>query len=276
MADILYRRNVVLETLRAGRRDIRRLLLADDADTQALKDVLAQAKQRHVQIVPRPRKDLNVLSQGDNHQGVALEVGSYPYATLDDILARALAAAEPPLLLLLDQVQDPANVGRLLRTAEACGVHGVILPDKGSGEITPAVVTASMGASEHMLVARVTNLAQTMVLLKKSDIWLAGLDLSPEAEPPDRLDLNRALGIVVGNEGAGLRRLVRDKCDLLLRLPMRGQVQSLNAAIAGSIALYAAWQARGYAGSQKSEVRSQKSEVRRPNASDLRPPMSDL
>lgn len=247
MSEFLYRRNVVLETLRAGRRELQRLLLAEDADQDSLREVLAEARGRNLKIDRRPRKDLNVISHGDNHQGVAVEVGPYPYAEFDAALDRANSLGEPPLLLLLDQVQDPANVGRLLRTAEACGVHGVYLPDKGSGEITPAVVTASMGASEHMLVTRVGNMARTMDLFKKSDIWLAGLDLSPEAQTLGQADLNRSLGIVVGNEGAGIRRLVREKCDFLLRLPMRGHVQSLNAAVAGSIVLYAAWQARGFA-----------------------------
>jgi 23S rRNA (guanosine2251-2'-O)-methyltransferase len=251
MSEFLYRRNVVLETLRAGRREVRRLLLADDADQQALAEALAEAKRRNLKIERRPRKDLNLISHGDNHQGLAVEVGPYPYADFDAALERANAQGEPPLLLLLDQVQDPANVGRLLRTAEACGVHGVYLPDKGSGEITPAVVTASMGASEHMLVTRVGNMARTMELFKKSDIWLAGLDLSPRAQTLGQVDLNRALGVVVGNEGAGLRRLVREKCDFLLRLPMRGHVQSLNAAVAGSIVLYAAWQARNFEGATR-------------------------
>ena len=247
MAEFLYRRNVVLETLRAGRRELRRLLLADDADHDALREVLAEAKRRNLKIERKPRKDLNLISHGDNHQGVAIEVGPYPYADFDAALDQANSLGELPLLLLLDQVQDPANVGRLLRTAEACGVHGVYLPDKGSGEITPAVVTASMGASEHMLVTRVGNMARTIDLFKKSDIWLAGLDLSPEAQTLGQVDLNRSLGVVVGNEGTGIRRLVREKCDFLLRLPMRGHVQSLNAAVAGSIVLYAAWQARGFA-----------------------------
>ena len=246
MAEFLYRRNVVLETLRAGRRDLRRLFLSAEADRQALKDVLKEAERRRVRIESRPTKDLNLISHGDNHQGAVLEVGPYPYADFDEPFARAESNAEPPLLLLLDQVQDPANVGRLLRTADACGVQGVYLPDKGSGEITPAVVTASMGASEHMLVVRVGNMAHTLDILKRQDVWIAGLDLSPQAQRFDKVDLNRPLGIVVGNEGTGIRRLVREHCDLLVQLPMRGHVQSLNAAIAGSIVLYAAWQARGF------------------------------
>jgi 23S rRNA (guanosine2251-2'-O)-methyltransferase len=249
-AEFLYRRNVVLETLRASRRDLRRLLLADDADLQALKDVLTEAERKHVRIEKRPSKELNQLSHGDNHQGAVLEVGIYPYAEFDEPFQYAEANGETPLLLILDQVQDPANVGRLLRTAEACGVHGVYLPDKGSGEITPAVVTASMGASEHMRVVRVGNLAQTIDIFKRMEIWIGGLDLSANSQKFGQVDLNRPLGIVVGNEGSGIRRLVRDKCDFLIRLPMRGNVQSLNAAIAGSIVMYAAWQARGFKNSQ--------------------------
>ncbi|MBM4422163.1 MAG: 23S rRNA (guanosine(2251)-2'-O)-methyltransferase RlmB [Chloroflexi bacterium] len=246
MSEFLYRRHVVLETLRAGRRELRRLLLAADSHRDALRDVLAEARRRKIKIEQRPAKELTILTHGETHQGAVLEAGPYRYAEFDDPLARARAADEPPLLLLLDQVQDPANVGRLLRTADACGVHGVYLPDKGSGEITPAVVTASMGASEHMLIVRAGNMARAIDALKQADVWIAGLDLSPQAQRFDRVDLNRPLGIVVGNEGAGIRRLVREKCDMLLRLPMRGRVQSLNAAIAGSIVLYAAWQARGF------------------------------
>src|SRR6185503_5605706 len=212
----------------------------------SLRDILAEAGRLHVKIDSRSTKELNLISHGDNHQGVVLEVGPYPYAEFDEPFARAHAAGEPPLLLLLDQVQDPANVGRLLRTAEACGVHGVYLPDKGSGEITPAVVTASMGASEHMRVVRVGNMAQAIAMIKREEVWIAGLDLSTQAKRVDQVDLNRPLGIVVGNEGSGIRRLVREKCDFLIKLPMRGQVQSLNAAIAGSIVLYAAWQSRGF------------------------------
>jgi 23S rRNA (guanosine2251-2'-O)-methyltransferase len=246
MPELLYRRNVVLETLCAGRRELRRLLISDDADQNALRDVLAEAGKRKIKIDRLPHKEMDRLAKGENHQDVMIEVGVYPYAELDEILSHAQTQNEPPLLLLLDLVQDPANVGRLLRTADACGVHGVLLPDKGSGEITTAVVVSSMGASEHIKVARIGNMARTIDILKKEDIWIAGLDLSPQAQRIDQVDLNRPLGIVVGNEGAGIRRLVREKCDLLIRLPMRGHVQSLNAAIAGSIVMYAAWEARGY------------------------------
>jgi len=153
---------------------------------------------------------------------------------------------ERPLLLLLDLLHGPQNIGALLRTAEACGVHGVILQDRRAPEITPSVVQFAAGATEHLLIAKVTNLAETMRRLKDAGVWLAGMDLDDTAEELGRVDLDRALGIVVGHEGEGLRRLVRDRCDFLVRLPMRGRVESLNAAVAGSILLYAAWQARGF------------------------------
>jgi len=154
---------------------------------------------------------------------------------------------EPPLILLLDIIQNPQNLGTLLRTAEAVGVHGVIIPERRSAGITPAVVSASSGASEHMLVA-VMNLAQAIQALKEREVWIVGLEGSPEAHLPGEVDLSGALGLVIGNEGEGMRRLVRQSCDFLLRLPMRGRVESLNAAVAGSTALYFAWQARGFLG----------------------------
>jgi 23S rRNA (guanosine2251-2'-O)-methyltransferase len=162
------------------------------------------------------------------------------------MLALAAERGQRPLLLLLDLLHGPQNIGTLLRTAEAVGAHGVIVQDRRAPEITPAVAQYSAGASEHLLIAKVTNLAHTMTLLQDQGVWIAGMDVDETAEPLGRVDLDRALGIVVGHEGEGLRRLVRDRCDFLVELPMRGRVESLNAAVAGSILLYAAWQARGF------------------------------
>jgi len=141
-------------------------------------------------------------------------------------------------------VQSPGNIGRVLRSAEAFGVHGVVLPERRAGGVTPAVADASMGASEHMRIAQVTNVVQAMEQMRARDIWLAGLDMAADAQPLGKMDLNRALAVVIGNEGSGLRRLVRERCDFLVRIPMHGRVASLNAAIAGSLALFAAVQAR--------------------------------
>jgi len=231
--------------VRAGRRRILRLVIAKDADLGPAQDILAEARRRQIPIVESDKKALNLAAHGEPHQGVLLEVGPYPYVDLSEITALAAQRKEKPLIVLLDLVQDPRNVGALLRTAEAMGVHGIVIQERRGCEITPTVVTTSAGAAEHLRVAQVTNLVDAMRRLKQQDVWLFGLGLSEDAEPIESVDLDRPLGLVIGNEGDGLRRLVRDNCDMLLRLPMYGLVQSLNAAVAGSVALYAARTARG-------------------------------
>ena len=250
--EALVRRHPVLEALRARRRKLYRLYVEGErgaADAE-LRPILAAAKTADVAVTTLDRRALDQLAQrhaaDGKHQGVLLEVGPYPYAEVDEMLGLAERRGERPLLLLLDLLHGPQNIGALLRTAEACGVHGVILQDRRAPEITPSVVQFAAGASEHLLIAKVTNLAQTMRELKEAGVWLAGMDLDETAEELAHVDLDRALGIVVGHEGEGLRRLVRERCDFLIRLPMRGQVESLNAAVAGSILLYIAWQARGF------------------------------
>jgi len=180
---------------------------------------------------------------------VALEVNQYPYVALADIMDVPAKRGEPALLLILDTLQDPQNLATLLRTAEVVGVHGVLLPLRHTATVTPAVVNASSGASEHLLIAQ-ANLAHAMATLKENDIWIVGLEGSQEAHPPAQINLDGPLALVVGSEGQGMRPLVRSSCDLLLRLPMRGRIDSLNAAVAGSIALYLAWQERGFPNSR--------------------------
>jgi len=245
--EILFRRNAVRECLRAGRRKVYRLVVAEDADLADAhaQRILAEARRCKIPIETTDKKQLNLTVHGERHQNFLLEVGPYPYVDLAALTARAAERREPPFLLLLDLVQDPRNVGALLRTAEAMGVHGIVIQERRGCEITPTVVTTSAGAVENLLVAQVTNLVEAMRWLKGQDIWLVGLGLNPEAQPIDELDLNMPLGLIIGNEGDGLRRLVRDRCDFLVKLPMHGQVQSLNAAVAGSLALYAARRARG-------------------------------
>jgi 23S rRNA (guanosine2251-2'-O)-methyltransferase len=242
--EVLFRRNAVRECLRAGRRKVYRLTVARDVDLAPAHDILAEARRRQLPTIEADKKTLNVASHGEPHQGVLLEVGPYPYADLEDILERAAEQGEPPLVALLDLVQDPRNVGALLRTAEAMGAHGIVIQERRGAEITPTVVTTSAGAAEHLRVAQVTNLVDAMRRLKQHGLWLFGLGLSASAQPLDQVDLDRPLGLVIGNEGEGLRRLVRDRCDEIITLPMYGQVESLNAAVAGSIGLYAARAAR--------------------------------
>jgi 23S rRNA (guanosine2251-2'-O)-methyltransferase len=190
--------------------------------------------------VPVERVERSVLdSAGDHHQGVGAEVGPYFYSELHLILEVAGEASSQALILILDQLQDPQNLGTLIRTAEAVGVAGILIPKRGAAGITPAVVSASSGASEHLNIARV-NLARAMSELKKSNVWIAGLENNADARDIYTAELDTPLAIVVGAEGHGLRRLVRETCDYLVRIPMQGSVGSLNAAVAGSIALYEA------------------------------------
>ena len=242
MREFIYGRNPVYETLRAKRREVFRLQVAEGVqDKGRLTEILALAASRKIPVERVARARLDKL--GDSHQGVALEVSGYAYVTLDDILENAKERNEALFVLILDTLQNPQNLGTLLRTAEAVGVHGVLIPTHRAAEITPAVVSASAGACEHMLVAQ-ANLAQAIVELKQAGAWVVGLDESPESKTPSEVRLDGALAVVVGSEGEGLRPLVRQSCDFLLRLPMQGQVESLNAAVAGSVALYLAYLSR--------------------------------
>jgi 23S rRNA (guanosine2251-2'-O)-methyltransferase len=239
MHELIYGRNAVRETLRAGRRQLFGLQIAETARQQGrLSQILELAAGLKLKVTPVPH--LKLPAGEVNHQGVMLEAGSYPYADLTDILDRSEQLGERPFVLLLDTLQDPQNLGSLLRTAEAVGVHGVVMPLARSVDVTPAVVNASAGASEHLLIAQ-SNLSQAIDRLKQQDVWIVGLDQHGDSlQQGTEKHLAGALGLVVGSEGEGLHDLTRKRCDILLRLPMRGRIDSLNAAVAGSVALYLA------------------------------------
>jgi 23S rRNA (guanosine2251-2'-O)-methyltransferase len=248
MSELLYGRRAVHEALLARRRHFYRLWLESSVERKpggiiTTIQVAAEALAIPIRTLQGGLFD-KLAREGSNTQGVALEVGDYPYVSVDECLRRARTLGEPPLLLLLDHLQDPQNFGTLIRTAEALGVHGVIFPDRRAARVTPAVSNASAGAVEHLLVAQVNNLNRTISELKAENIWVAGLDSAPETPPLAQANLAGALAVVVGSEGEGLSRLTRERCDFLVRLPMVGRVDSLNAAVAGSIVLYAAHQAR--------------------------------
>jgi 23S rRNA (guanosine2251-2'-O)-methyltransferase len=244
-AEFLAGRNAVREALLARRRRIERVFLAEGVREKALiEDIQRLCQQAEIPVQRLRRDELDRLGGGLEHQGVAARVSPYPYAKLAEVLALAERRQEMPFLLALDSLQDPQNVGSLLRTAEAVGVHGVIVPKDRAVGITPAVSRASAGAVEHLLVVQVTNLAQTLEELKTKGIWVVGLESDPALQDYRLADLNMPLVIVVGSEGQGLRRLVAEKCDLLLKLPMRGRIGSLNVSVAGSILLYHAWNTR--------------------------------
>lgn len=238
----MYGRHPVLEALRAGE-PVQRLLVARGTQTSGpLAEILALAQQRGVRVVWVERRDLDRLDAV--HQGVAAELPPHRYASVEDILASAAERAEPPLVLALDAVQDVHNLGSLLRTADAVGVHGAIIPSHRAAGVTAAVRKASAGAVAHLPIAQVTNLARTLDALKSEGVWVVGLDMAGQ-QAYDAFDWSVPVALVVGSEGRGLGRLVAETCDVLVHLPMRGHVESLNAAVAGSIVLYHAWRARG-------------------------------
>ena len=228
--------------MNAGRRQAFRLLVARGVEERGrLVDILNLAQKKRLPIERVDRALLNPY--GENPQGVAVEVSGYPYMSLQDILDLAVQRQEPLFVLILDVIQDPQNLGTLLRTAEAVGVHGVLMPLRRAAEVTPAVVRASAGASEHLFIVQ-SNLAQAIASLKEAGAWVIGLEGSPGSIAIEQARLDGALALVVGNEGEGLRDLVAKSCDLLVSLPMVGKVESLNAAVAGSVALYLAFQTR--------------------------------
>jgi 23S rRNA (guanosine2251-2'-O)-methyltransferase len=246
MREWISGRNPVYESLRAGRRQGFKLLVAAGAQEKGrLDEILHLCQGRRIPVERVPHQQLDSRFPGS--QGVALETSQYPYSDLFEMLALAEQRGEPPLLLILDTLQDPQNLGTLMRTAEIVGVHGVLLPLRHTVTVTPAVVHASSGASEHLLVAQ-ANLAQVIESLKQEGIWVVGLEGGGAGQPPAQVRLDGPLALVVGSEGQGMRPLVRASCDLIMSLPQRGRNDSLNAAVAGSIALYLVWQTRGFAG----------------------------
>lgn len=242
MKEWITGRNPVYETLRAKRRHVFRLLLAKGAEKSGhVPEIIALAQTRNIQVEEVQRGQLDAF--GSHHQGIALQASEYPMVELADILEKASEKSEPLFVLALDEIQDPQNLGTLFRTAEATGIHGVILPFRRTATITPAVVNASSGATEHLLVAQV-NLAQAIEEMKADGAWVIGLEGGPESQPIEQINLTGPLVIVVGSEGSGMRSLTRKLCDHLVRLPMVGEIDSLNAAVAGSVVLYMAIQAR--------------------------------
>jgi 23S rRNA (guanosine2251-2'-O)-methyltransferase len=236
----LYGRNAVIEALRAGRRRHHRLMVADNLRRDARVDEIVRCA-RELQI-PRgdvARSTLDELAP-QGHQGIVLETSAYPYAAT--VLGGEPSSAT--ILLAFDELEDPRNVGALIRTAEAAGVEGIVLPERRSVEITPAVVNASSGAVEHMAVVIEKNLARWISAARARGYWIIGLDGGDDAENLFDADVPMPAVVVIGSEGRGLRRLTREHCDMLVKIPMYGVVESLNASAAGSIALY---QIREYA-----------------------------
>jgi 23S rRNA (guanosine2251-2'-O)-methyltransferase len=251
--EIVYGRQPVRELLRAGRRRVFRVWLAREGrPSPETEDLLRLARDAGVLVAPMAMGEFGRLTDGGHHQGVAAETAPYPYVEWDGLAEAAAPAGRDPLLLVLDHVQDPQNLGSLLRTADAAGVDGVIIPNRRAACVTPAAVRASAGAAEHVRVAMVANIAQTVSRLADEGLRFAGVEAVPEARDYTDMDFRGPLGLVLGGEGEGVKRLVREHCDVLVRLPMLGRIGSLNVAVAGAIVVYEALrQRRGQGGSTK-------------------------
>ena len=234
--DVLVGRNAVTEALKSGR-GINKLWIASGDREGSVAEIAALAKERGIVVQYVERAKIEALAGGHRHQGVLAYVAPVPYAELEDILKAAEAKGEAPFLVLLDELEDPHNLGALVRTADATGVHGILIPKRRSVSLNATVAKTSAGAVEYVPVARIGNIAQTLKKLKEKGFWVAGADMDGEKAYYEA-DLTGPLVLVVGSEGKGMSRLTKEACDFIVRMPMVGRINSLNASVAGSILMY--------------------------------------
>ncbi len=234
--DVLVGRNAVTEALKSGR-GINKLWIASGDREGSVSEIAALAKERGIVVQYVERAKIESLAGGHRHQGVLAYVAPVPYAELDDILKAAEEKGEAPFLVLLDELEDPHNLGALLRTADATGVHGILIPKRRSVSLNVTVAKTSAGAVEYVPVARIGNIAQTLKKLKEKGFWVAGADMDGEKAYYEA-DLTGPLVLVVGSEGRGMSRLTKEACDFIVSMPMVGRINSLNASVAGSILMY--------------------------------------
>jgi 23S rRNA (guanosine2251-2'-O)-methyltransferase len=234
-------KNPVIEALKSNR-DINKILIAEGSQRGQMQQIVQLAKEANVLVQFVPKKKIDQISDGI-HQGVLAYVAAYQYAELDDLFTAAEKKNEPAFFLLLDEIEDPHNLGSIMRTADAVGAHGIIIPKRRAVGLTATVAKASTGAIEYIPVVRVTNMARTIDELKERGIWIAGTDAKAPSDYR-QLDASLPLGLVIGSEGKGMGRLIRDKCDFLIKLPMAGKVTSLNASVAASLLMYEIYRKR--------------------------------
>lgn len=234
--------NPVLEALRAGH-PLNKIYLSKNENSGSVRTIIDAARHKGVPISYIDSRALDRIAVTRNHQGVIAVAAEWKYATLDSILQNAASKKEPPFLVILDGVEDPQNLGSIIRTAEAAGVHGIIIPERRAVGLTPAVSRASAGAVEYLPITRVTNLTRTMLELKEAGLWFTGIETDGKVEL-HQADLSGPIGLVLGGEGRGISRLVAETCDQIVRLPMWGRVNSLNVAVASGIAFYEVRRAR--------------------------------
>jgi len=237
----IFGRNPVLEALKSGH-SINKIWLQKGELKGSAREIAALAKEKHVVVQLVERNKLDGMFPKENHQGVAASVASADYVDWQELLAAAKAKGEDPLLVILDELEDPHNLGAILRSVDAVGAHGVIIPKRRAVPLTEGVAKASAGAIEHVPVARVSNIAQVIEALKKQGVWIAGASM--EGVCMTRQDMTGPLAIVIGSEGKGLSRVVSERCDYLVSIPMRGKINSLNASVAAGVLLYEVYRQR--------------------------------
>ncbi len=234
-SEMIGGRNAVNEALRSGK-TIDKLFVQDGCEDGPVRSILAKARKNDAVIRFVPRERLDQLAGGLNHQGVLAQVAAYGYASLEDILDVAAGKGEPPFLILLDEIEDPHNLGAIIRTANLAGAHGVVIPARRSAGLTAVAAKTSAGALNYTPVAKVANLSRTIDELKTRGIWFVCADM--DGEPMYSVDMRGPVGLVIGNEGKGVSRLVREKCDFTASIPVRGEIDSLNASVAAGVLCY--------------------------------------
>lgn len=239
-------RNSVIELLESGR-DINKIFVAKGEKHGSINKILASAKEHKVIVTEVERSKINSMSQTDNNQGVIAIVPPFNYCEVDDILNLAKEKNEDPFIIILDGIEDPHNLGSIIRTAETAGVHGIIIPKRRAAQVNSTVNKVSAGAVEHMKIARVNNITETIRYLKENDLWICGTDINTNTYYYNQ-DFKMPIGIVIGNEGFGMSRLVRENCDFLIKIPMKGKITSLNASVSAGIVMYEAVKQRTMGG----------------------------
>ena len=236
--DQIEGRNSVLELLESGK-DINKIFVSRGEKHGSINKILAIAKEKRIIVVEKDKKQMDEMAQEENHQGVIAIVPPFEYVEIEDILNTAKERGEDPFVLILDGIEDPHNLGSIIRTAETAGVHGIIIPKRRAASVNSTVNKTSAGAVEHMKIARVTNISDTIEELKQAGLWICGTDISAERYYYNQ-DLTGPLGIVIGNEGKGISEKVKKNCDFNVKIPMKGKVTSLNAAVSTGIIVYEA------------------------------------
>lgn len=242
MEDQVEGRNSVLELLESGK-DINKIFVTKGEKHGSINKILAIAKERKIIVVEKDKKQMDEMAQNENYQGVIAIVPPFEYCEIEDILDYAKQKNEDPFILILDEIEDPHNLGSIIRTAETAGVHGVIIPKRRAAAVNSTVNKASSGAVEYMHIARVTNITDIIQKLKDAGLWICGTDINAEKYYYEQ-DLTGPLGIVIGNEGKGMGEKVRKNCDFLVKIPMKGKVTSLNASVSAGIVIYEALKQR--------------------------------